>query len=113
MVDDADLMELVEIEVRELLIKYEFPGDDTPIIQGSALQALEGDESEIGVPSVLALVDALDTWIPEPARDVDKAFLMQVQDALSISGRGTGVTGRLARGSSRDHTRGVARESLS
>src|SRR3546814_7077240 len=76
MVDDAELMELVEMEVRELLSKYEFPGDDTQIIKGSALKALEGDESEIGVPSVLALVDALDTWMPEPARDVDKAFLM-------------------------------------
>src|SRR3546814_17503765 len=86
------------MEVRELLSKYEFPGDDTPIIKGSALKALEGDESEIGVPSVLALVDALDTWIPEPERDVDKAFLMPVEDVFSISGRGTVVTGRIERG---------------
>src|SRR5690606_39504825 len=76
MVDDAELMELVEMEVRELLSKYEFPGDDTPIIMGSALKALEGDQSDIGVPSILKLVDALDTWIPEPERDIDKAFLM-------------------------------------
>src|SRR3546814_1130485 len=81
-----------------LLSKYEFPGDDTPIIKGSALKALEGDESEIGVPSVLALVEALDTWIPEPERDVDKAFLMPVEDVFSISGRGTVVTGRIERG---------------
>src|SRR3546814_3288411 len=98
MVDDAELMELVEMEVRELLSKYEFPGDDTPIIKGSALKALEGDESEIGVPSVLALVEALDTWIPEPERDVDKAFMMPVEDVFSISGRGTVVTGRIERG---------------
>src|SRR3546814_12948376 len=91
-------MELVEMEVRELLSKYEFPGDDTPIIKGSALKALEGDESEIGVPSVLALVDALDIWIPEPERDVDKAFLMPVEDVFSISGRGTVVTGRIEPG---------------
>src|SRR3546814_3053358 len=75
MVDDAELMELVEMEVRGLLSKYEFPGDDTPIIKGSALKALEGDQSEIGVPSIIALVDALDTCIPEPERHVDKAFL--------------------------------------
>src|SRR3546814_14352520 len=113
MVDDADLMELVEIEVRELLSKYEFPGDDTPIIKGSALKALEGDESEIGVPSVLALVDALDTWIPEPARDVDKAFLMPVEDVFSISGRGTGVRGRIERGTLkvRSAERGMGKES--
>src|SRR3546814_6704104 len=91
-------MELVEMEVRELLSKYEFPGDDTPIIKGSALKALEGDESEIGVPSVLVLVEVLDTWIPEPERDVDKAILMPVEDVLSILGRGTVVTGRIERG---------------
>src|SRR3546814_13199488 len=93
MVDDAELMELVEMEVRELLGKYEFPGDDTPIIKGSALKALEGDESEIGVPSVLALVDALDTWIPEPERDVDKAFLMPVEDVSRSEERRVGKKG--------------------
>ncbi|MGQ4660038.1 elongation factor Tu [Lysobacter sp. F6437] len=98
MVDDAELLELVEMEVRELLTKYEFPGDDTPIIHGSARLALEGDQSEIGVPSILKLVDALDTFIPEPERDVDKAFLMPVEDVFSISGRGTVVTGRIERG---------------
>ena len=98
MVDDAELLELVEMEVRELLSKYDFPGDDTPIIHGSALKALEGDQSEIGVPSILKLVDALDSWIPEPQRDVEKAFLMPVEDVFSISGRGTVVTGRIERG---------------
>ena len=98
MVDDAELMELVEMEVRELLSKYEFPGDDTPIIMGSALKALEGDQSDIGVPAILKLVDALDSWIPEPERDVDKQFLMPVEDVFSISGRGTVVTGRIERG---------------
>ena len=98
MVDDAELLELVEMEVRELLTKYEFPGDDTPIIHGSARLALEGDQSEIGVPSILKLVDALDTFIPEPERDVDKPFLMPVEDVFSISGRGTVVTGRIERG---------------
>ncbi|MEN5193002.1 elongation factor Tu [Luteimonas sp. TWI414] len=98
MVDDAELLELVEMEVRELLSKYEFPGDDTPIISGSARLALEGDQSEIGVPAILKLVDALDTWIPEPERDIDKAFLMPVEDVFSISGRGTVVTGRIERG---------------
>jgi elongation factor Tu len=98
MVDDAELMELVEMEVRELLSKYEFPGDDTPIIKGSALKALEGDQSEIGVPSIIQLVEALDTWIPEPERDIDKPFLMPVEDVFSISGRGTVVTGRIERG---------------
>src|SRR3546814_5354215 len=82
------------MEVRELLSKYEFPGDDTPIIKGSALKALEGDQSEIGVPSIIALVEALDTWIPQPERDIDRAFLMPVEDVFSISGRGTVVTGR-------------------
>src|SRR3546814_15552818 len=86
------------MEVRELLSKYEFPGDDTPIIKGSALKALEGDQSEIGVPSIIQLVEALDTWIPEPQRDIDKPFLMPVEDVFSISGRGTVVTGRIERG---------------
>ena len=98
MVDDAELLELVEMEVRELLSKYEFPGDDTPIIHGSAKLALEGDQSEIGVPSIVKLVDALDSYIPEPVRDIDKTFLMPVEDVFSISGRGTVVTGRIERG---------------
>jgi elongation factor Tu len=98
MVDDAELLELVEMEVRELLSKYNFPGDDTPIIKGSALKALEGDQSEIGVPSIIKLVEALDTYIPEPKRDIDKPFLMPVEDVFSISGRGTVVTGRIERG---------------
>ena len=98
MVDDEELLELVEMEVRELLSKYDFPGDDTPIVHGSARLALEGDQSEIGVPAILKLVDALDTWIPEPERDVDKPFLMPVEDVFSISGRGTVVTGRIERG---------------
>ncbi|WP_401751215.1 GTP-binding protein, partial [Stenotrophomonas muris] len=86
MVDDAELLELVEMEVRELLSKYEFPGDDTPIIAGSARLALEGDQSDIGVPAILKLVDALDSWIPEPERAIDKPFLMPVEDVFSISG---------------------------
>jgi elongation factor Tu len=98
MVDDAELLELVEMEVRELLSKYEFPGDDTPIVHGSARLALEGDQSEIGVPSIIKLVEALDSWIPTPERDVDKPFLMPVEDVFSISGRGTVVTGRIERG---------------
>jgi len=98
MVDDAELLELVEMEVRELLSKYDFPGDDTPIISGSARLALEGDQSEIGVPAILKLVDALDSWIPTPERDIDKPFLMPVEDVFSISGRGTVVTGRIERG---------------
>jgi elongation factor Tu len=98
MVDDAELLELVEMEVRELLSKYDFPGDDTPIIHGSAKLALEGDQSEIGVPAIIKLVDALDSYIPEPQRDVDKSFLMPVEDVFSISGRGTVVTGRIERG---------------
>ncbi|MEN5038855.1 MULTISPECIES: elongation factor Tu [Stenotrophomonas] len=98
MVDDAELLELVEMEVRELLSKYDFPGDDTPIISGSARLALEGDQSEIGVPSVIKLVEALDSWIPTPERDIDKPFLMPVEDVFSISGRGTVVTGRIERG---------------
>jgi elongation factor Tu len=97
-VDDAELLELVEMEVRDLLSAYEFPGDDTPIITGSALKAFDGDTSEIGVPSVLKLVDALDSWIPQPERAIDGAFLMPVEDVFSISGRGTVVTGRIERG---------------
>ncbi len=98
MVDDAELLELVEMEVRELLAKYDFPGDDTPIVKGSALKALEGDQSEIGVPSVIKLVDEMDRYIPVPERAVDGAFLMPVEDVFSISGRGTVVTGRIERG---------------
>jgi elongation factor Tu len=98
MVDDPELLELVEMEVRELLSKYDFPGDDTPIIIGSALKALEGDQSEIGEPSIFRLADALDTYIPEPERAIDGAFLMPVEDVFSISGRGTVVTGRIERG---------------
>jgi len=98
MVDDPELLELVEMEVRELLSKYDFPGDDTPIIIGSALKALEGDQSDIGEPSILKLADALDTYIPQPERAIDGAFLMPVEDVFSISGRGTVVTGRIERG---------------
>jgi elongation factor Tu len=98
MVDDDELLELVEMEVRELLSSYDFPGDDTPIITGSALKALEGDTSDIGVPSILKLVEALDSYIPEPERDTDKNFLMPIEDVFSISGRGTVVTGRIERG---------------
>jgi elongation factor Tu len=98
MVDDDELVELVEMEVRELLDAYEFPGDDTPIIVGSALKALEGDTSDIGVPAVRKLVDALDTYIPLPERAVDGAFLLPIEDVFSISGRGTVVTGRVERG---------------
>ena len=98
MVDDAELLELVEMEIRELLDSYEFPGDDTPVIIGSALKALEGDTSDIGVPSIEKLVDALDSYIPEPERAVDGAFLMPVEDVFSISGRGTVATGRIERG---------------
>ena len=98
MVDDPELLELVDMEVRELLAKYDFPGDDTPIIMGSALKALEGDQSPIGVPSILKLVEALDTFIPQPLRDIEKPFLMPVEDVFSISGRGTVVTGRVERG---------------
>ena len=98
MVDDAELLELVEMEVRELLSKYDFPGDDTPIVIGSALKALEGDQSDIGEASIMKLADALDTYIPEPERAIDKPFLMPVEDVFSISGRGTVVTGRVERG---------------
>jgi len=98
MVDDEELLELVEMEVRELLSKYEFPGDDIPIIKGSALKALEGDQSDIGEKSILNLADALDTYIPTPERAVDKPFLLPIEDVFSISGRGTVVTGRVERG---------------
>jgi len=98
MVDDAELLELVEMEVRELLDKYEFPGDDTPIITGSALKALEGDTSDVGEGAIMKLAEALDTYIPEPERAVDGDFLMPVEDVFSISGRGTVVTGRIDRG---------------
>jgi elongation factor Tu len=98
MVDDAELLELVEMEVRDLLSSYDFPGDDTPIITGSALKALEGDTSDIGIPSIEKLVAALDSYIPEPERAIDGAFLMPIEDVFSISGRGTVVTGRIERG---------------
>jgi elongation factor Tu len=98
MVDDEELLELVEMEVRELLDKYEFPGDDTPIIRGSALKALEGDTSELGEGSIGKLAEALDSYIPEPERAIDGAFLMPVEDVFSISGRGTVATGRVERG---------------
>ncbi len=98
MVDDEELIELVEMEIRELLDAYEFPGDDTPIIVGSALKALEGDTSEIGTPSIIKLVQAMDDYIPQPERAVDQPFLMPVEDVFSISGRGTVVTGRIERG---------------
>ena len=98
MVDDEELLELVELEVRDLLSMYAFPGDETPIITGSALKALEGDTSEIGTPSVEKLVEALDSYIPQPDRPVDGAFLMPIEDVFSIAGRGTVVTGRIERG---------------
>jgi len=98
MVDDAELLELVEMEVRELLDKYEFPGDKTPVIIGSALKALGGDQSDIGVKAIWKLVEAMDTYIPEPVRAIDGAFLMPIEDVFSISGRGTVVTGRIERG---------------
>jgi len=97
-VDDPELLDLVELEVRELLSKYEFPGDEIPIIRGSALKALEGDAGELGEQSIAKLMDALDSYIPQPERDVDKPFLMPVEDVFSISGRGTVATGRIERG---------------
>ncbi len=97
-VDDDELLELVEMEVRELLSSYDFPGDDIPIVTGSALKALEGDESDIGVPSVLKLLAAMDAYIPQPEREMDKPFLLPIEDVFSISGRGTVVTGRVDRG---------------
>ena len=98
MVDDDELLELVELEVRDLLSQYDFPGDDTPVVVGSALQALEGVEGDRGMGSVQALVEAMDSYIPEPERAVDGAFLMPIEDVFSISGRGTVVTGRVERG---------------
>src|SRR5947199_7069052 len=98
MVDDAELLELVEMEVRELLSKYEFPGDDTPIVHGSAKLAMEGDKGELGEQAIMKLADALDSNIPKPARAIDGAFLMPVEDVFSISGRGTVVTGRVEPG---------------
>jgi elongation factor Tu len=98
MVEDGELLDLVELEMRELLSKYEFPGDDTPIIRGSALKALEGDKGELGEQAILQLMEAVDNFIPEPKREVDKAFLMSVEDVFTISGRGTVATGRIERG---------------
>jgi elongation factor Tu len=98
MVDDKELLELVEMEVRELLSKYEFPGDDTPIVIGSALKALEGDKGDLGEGSIFKLAEALDSYIPQPKRALDQPFLMPVEDVFSISGRGTVVTGRVERG---------------
>ena len=97
-VDDEELIELVDMEIRELLSSYDFPGDDTPIIVGSALKALEGDTSDMGIPSVLKLVEEMDAYFPEPVRDMDKPFLLPIEDVFSISGRGTVVTGRVERG---------------
>ena len=97
-VDDKELTELVEMEIRELLSKYDFPGDDVPIISGSALKAIEGDTSDIGVPSIEKLVEEMDKFIPVPERPIDKSFLMPIEDVFSISGRGTVVTGRIERG---------------
>ena len=98
MVDDEELLELVEMEIRELLSEYDFPGDDTPIVVGSALKALEGDGSDIGVPAIVKLLEEMDGYIPEPKRDIDQPFLMPIEDVFSISGRGTVVTGRVERG---------------
>ncbi|RUR27184.1 elongation factor Tu [Legionella qingyii] len=98
MVDDPELLELVEMEVRDLLSSYDFPGDDIPIVVGSALKALEGDESEIGVKAIEKLVETMDSYIPEPVRNIDKAFLLPIEDVFSISGRGTVVTGRVESG---------------
>src|SRR3989338_96095 len=98
MVDDPELLDLVELEVRELLSKYQFPGDDIPIIRGSALKALEGDKGDLGAGAIAKLIAALDSYIPEPQRDLDKPFLMPIEDVFSISGRGTVVTGRIERG---------------
>jgi elongation factor Tu len=98
MVDDPELLDLVELEMRELLSKYEFPGDDIPIIRGSALKALDGDTGELGSQAIMKLMDAVDSYIPQPKRDVDKPFLMPVEDVFSISGRGTVATGRVERG---------------
>src|SRR3712207_5093892 len=98
MVDDPELLELVEMEVRELLSEYDFPGDDVPVIVGSALRALEGDEGELGEQSVMALLEAIDTYIPEPERAIDRPFLLAVEDVFTIQGRGTVATGRVEQG---------------
>ena len=98
MVDDEELLELVELEVRELLSKYEFPGDDIPVIRGSALKAMEGEDSEVGMKSIFKLMDAVDAYVETPKRDIDKPFLMPVEDVFSITGRGTVATGRIERG---------------
>src|SRR5512145_280607 len=98
MVDDKELLDLVELEVRDLLSKYKFPGDEIPIVIGSALKALEGDTSELGEPAIAKLMEAIDTYVPEPVRAIDKPFLMPVEDVFTISGRGTVVTGRIERG---------------
>jgi elongation factor Tu len=98
MVEDAELLDLVELEMRELLAKYEFPGEETPIIRGSALKALEGDKGELGEPTILELMEAVDRFVPQPQREVDKPFLMSVEDVFTISGRGTVATGRIERG---------------
>jgi elongation factor Tu len=97
-VDDVELLDLFDMEIRELLSSYDFPGDDIPIITGSALKALEGDTSDIGIPSIIKLVEAMDAYFPEPVRDTDKPFLLPIEDVFSISGRGTVVTGRVERG---------------
>src|SRR3990167_276941 len=98
LVDDAELLDLVEVEVRDLLKKYEFPGDTIPVVRGSSMKAMEGDTGPLGVPSIVKLLEALDTAIPEPKREIDKPFLMAVEDVFSITGRGTVATGRLGRG---------------
>jgi len=98
LVEDEELLELVELEIRELLSKYEFPGDEIPVIRGSALKAMQGDESEVGAGSITALMDAIDSYIPTPERDIDKPFLMPVEDVFTITGRGTVATGRIERG---------------
>src|SRR6201998_3774741 len=95
MVDDAELLELVEMEVRDLLSSYDFPGDDIPIVVGSALKALEGEESDVGIKAIEKLVETMDSYIPEPVRNIDKSFLLPIEDVFSISGRGTVVTGRI------------------
>src|SRR6266566_6498180 len=97
-VDDKDLLDLVQEEIRDLLTKYNFPGKDTPIIVGSALKAMEGDQGDLGEPAIYKLADALDSYIPQPVREIDKPFLMPIEDVFSISGRGTVVTGRIERG---------------
>ena len=97
-VDDPELLELVEMEVRELLSKYEFPGDDIPIIKGSALKALEGDSTDMGAPAIMKLMEEVDKYVPQPERPIDQPFLMPIEDVFSISGRGTVVTGRVESG---------------